>query len=105
MADDRLAELLKTQKSLTEWLEDIKHKDADIIRREDNDKRERLKELNEVIGLPFDEPTQFEALDLANKSSAVLAYIKSHGEELCALRLMPKEDGLPKLRRRGKTVK
>jgi phosphoenolpyruvate synthase/pyruvate phosphate dikinase len=105
MADDKLAELLRTQKSLTEWLEDIKHKDADAIRREDNDKRERLKVLGGTISLPFDQPTQFEASQLANRDANVMEYLKEHGDELCALRLMPKEDGLPKLRMRGKTVK
>jgi phosphohistidine swiveling domain-containing protein len=104
MAHDKLADLLRTQKSLTEWLEDIKHKDADIIRREDNDKRERLRELHNIIAVPFDEPTQFEAQDLADKTPGLSKYLKEHGGELCALRLMPKVDGLPKLRMRGKTV-
>jgi len=104
MADEKLAELLKTQKSLTEWLEDIKHKDAAAIRAEDNEKRERLKILNEIIGLPFDKPTQFEATDLAKKTSGFVSYINKHGDELCALRLIPKVDGLPKLRMRGKTM-
>ncbi|MGA3150651.1 MAG: PEP-utilizing enzyme [Candidatus Saccharimonadales bacterium] len=105
MADEKLAELLKTQKSLTEWLEDIKHKDAKAIRREDNDKRERLKILNDVIGLPFDKPTQFEAVDLADKTAGFIKYLRKHGDELCALRLIPKEDDLPKLRMRGKSIK
>ncbi|HEX5448133.1 MAG TPA: PEP-utilizing enzyme [Candidatus Saccharimonadales bacterium] len=104
MADGNLADIWKTQKSLTEWLEDIKHKDAEAIRREDNDKRERLKVLNKIIGLPFDEPVQFDGDDLSNRSPELIKYIKEHGEELCALRLMPKEDGLPKLRMRGKSV-
>lgn len=104
MADEKLAELLKTQKSLTEWLEDIKHKDAEAIRREDNEKRERLKVLNRIIGLPFDKPVQFEATDLANRTEKLKKYLKEHGSELCALRLIPKQDGLPKLRMRGKTV-
>src|SRR3989344_1521485 len=104
LAHDKLAELLKTQKSLTEWLDDIKHKDAEAIRREDNDKRERLKELNKIIGLPFDKPTQFEGIDLANKPPRLKSYLAKHSEELCALRLIPKKDGLEKLRMRGKTV-
>ncbi len=104
MADDKLADLYKTQQSLTEWLQDINHKDADAIRREDNDKRERLKVLNNVIGLPFDKPEQFEATELAEKSDALQTYLSEHGEDLCALRLIPKQDGLPKLRMRGKTV-
>lgn len=104
MADEKLAELLKTQKSLTEWLDDIKHKDAEAIRREDNEKRERLKILNEVIGLPFDKPVQFESVDLKNRSARFNKYLDEHGQELCALRLIPKVGGLEKLRMRGKTV-
>lgn len=105
MTDDKLAELLKTQKSLTEWLEDIRHSDAAVIRKEDNEKRERLKVLNEVIGLPFDKPTQFEANDLRDDNPAFATFLDERGEELCALRLMPKKDDLPKLRMRGKTIK
>ena len=102
---DKLAELLKTQKSLTEWLEDIKHTDANLIRKEDNEKRERLKTLNELIGLPFDKPTQFEASELNEDNPAFVTFLRERGQELCALRLMPKEEGLPKLRMRGKTIK
>lgn len=104
MADEKLAELLKTQKSLTEWLHDIKHKDAEAIRREDNDKRERLKVLNEIIGLPFDQPVKFEAIDLSKETPAIKSYLSEHADELCALRLIPKVDGLPKLRMRGNPV-
>ncbi len=104
MADDKLAELLKTQKSLTEWLEDIKHSDAAAIRREDNDKRERLKVLFEVIGLPFDRPTQFEASELNDDNPAFMSFLLGHSNELCALRLMPKQADLPKLRMRGKSI-
>ena len=105
MADDKLAELLKTQKSLTEWLEDIKHSDTALIRKEDNEKRERLKVLNKIIGLPFDKPTQFEAVELRDDNAEFMRFLDERGEELCALRLMPKKDDLPKLRMRGKTIK
>lgn len=104
MADDRLAKLYETQKSLTEWLEDIKHKDTEAIRLEDNDKRERLKVLKNIIGLPFDEPVKFKATDLRDKTPAYLSYLRKHGDELCALRLMPKDGTIPKLRMRGKSV-
>lgn len=104
MADDKLAKLYETQKSLTEWLEDIKHKDVEAIRQEDNEKRERLKILKELIGLPFDEPVKFEAADLQEKTDVLTNYIHRHGDELCALRLIPKGHSLPKLRMRGKTV-
>lgn len=104
MADDKLASIWKTQKSLTEWFEDIQHTDAALMRCEDNDKRERLKVLNRVIGLPFDKPVQFEATDLASDSPAFQEYRTEHSDDLCALRLIPKEPDLPKLRMRGKTV-
>jgi phosphoenolpyruvate synthase/pyruvate phosphate dikinase len=104
MADERQAKLYETQKSLTEWLEDIKHKDAAAIRLEDNEKRERLKVLKEIIGLPFDEPVKFEATDLRDKSPKLVTYINKHGDELCALRLIPKDPSLPKLRMRGRSV-
>lgn len=105
MADDKLAELLKTQQSLTEWLQDIGHTNTEDLRREDNEKRERLKVLNQLIGLPFDRPTQFSAKDLADKSEGFVKYLAEHADELCALRLIPTESGLPKLRMRGKSVK
>src|SRR5487761_1304423 len=98
MADERQAKLYETQKTLTEWLEDIKHKDAEALRREDNDKRERLKVLKIEIGLPYDEPVKFEATDLRDKPPTLESYLHKHGSELCALRLIPKLDSLPKLR-------
>jgi phosphohistidine swiveling domain-containing protein len=104
MADEKLAELLKTQKSLTEWLADIKHRDISVLRKEDNEKRERLKILNEHIGLPFDKPTQFTAVELDTANPAFAKFLQVRGDELCALRLIPTEDGLPKLRMRGKTI-
>lgn len=104
MTPDQLAELLKTQKSLTEWLEDIRHKDVAALRKEDNEKRERLRVLSDVIGLPFDKPTQFTGVDLSEHSPAFARYLKEHGTELCALRLIPTSDDVPKLRMRGKTV-
>jgi phosphohistidine swiveling domain-containing protein len=105
MADDKLAELFKTQKSLTEWMDDIKHKDVEALRAEDNEKHQRLGILKRVIGLPFDEPTQFEAVDLANKTPAFKKFLKERGDELCAIRMIPQEPGLAKIRMRGKPIK
>lgn len=99
-----LAKLFTTQKSLTEWLEDIKHSRVAEIRQDDNDKRERLKVLHQVIGLPFDQPVQFTAQQLHDKVAEVEQYLEEHGSELCALRLIPLKGGLPKLRMRGKKV-
>lgn len=104
MADERQAELYQTQISLTEWLEKIKHKDVAAIRHEDNEKRERLRVLKEITGLPYDEQVKFEATDLRDQTPKWKTYVKHHGEELCALRLIPKKKELPKLRLRGETV-
>src|SRR3990167_893586 len=104
MADERQAELYQTQISLTEWLDNIGHKDTGAIRKEDNNKRERLAVLKQVVGIPYDEQVKFEAVDLRDKKPAFVKYMKEHGDELCALRLIPKRDSLPKLRLRGETV-
>jgi phosphohistidine swiveling domain-containing protein len=104
MASEDLAKLYKTQKSLTEWLEDIKHQDVVALRREDNEKRERLKIMHDTIGLPYNEPVVFSGLDLQKRTKKFESYLSSHGEELCALRATPTEDELPKLRMRGKTT-
>src|SRR5262245_9708060 len=93
------------QVSLTEWFEAIGHPDAAKLRREDNDKRERLNVLNQIIGLPFDKPAQFSAADVAKRSPAFRRYLKEHGHELCAVRIIPLGDpSLPKLRMRGHSV-
>jgi len=105
MSHEKLAEFFKTQKSLTEWLEDIGHKDVEAMRHEDNEKRERLKVLADLIGLPFDRPVQFEASELNDNSKVFNTYLNEHGNELCALRLIPKSKDLPKLRMRGKSIK
>jgi phosphohistidine swiveling domain-containing protein len=99
-----MAKLYLTQKSLSEWLEDIKHPGVESLRHEDNNKRERLRKLNAIIGLPFDAPVQFMADDIANNTPAHKKYVQQHGNELCALRLIPLEKSLPKLRMRGMTV-
>ena len=99
-----LVKLFATQKSLTEWLQDIKHSRADEIRQDDNDKRERLRVLRDVIGVPFDQPMQFTGQELYDKTPEVQQYLTEHSDELCALRLIPLDKSLPKLRMRGKTV-
>lgn len=99
-----LVKLFATQKSLTEWLEDIKHSRANEIRQDDNDKRERLRVLRDAIGMPFDQPVQFTGQQLHDKTPEVQQYFDEHGDELCALRLIPLDKSLPKLRMRGKTV-
>ncbi len=99
-----MAKLYLTQKSLSEWFEEIKHPGVEALRHEDNNKRERLQKLKNIIGLPFDVPVKFTAEDVANNTPAHKKYVQEHGDELCALRLIPLEKSLPKLRMRGLNV-
>jgi phosphohistidine swiveling domain-containing protein len=91
--------------SLTEWLDAIGYKDTEAMRTEDNEKRERLRVLNELIGLPYDKPYQFTGRQVAEKPPEFRQFLKDHGDELCAIRLMPLTPGLPKLRMRGKPIR
>jgi phosphohistidine swiveling domain-containing protein len=75
------------------------------MRAEDNEKRERLKVLNRAIGLPFDEPHQFPATVVAAAGPEFQKFLNQHGEELCAIRLIPSDPTLPKLRMRGHSIR
>ena len=97
--------LYQTQISFTEWFEKIQHTRTKSMREEDNEKRERLKILNSIIQLPFDKPTQFLAKEVVEKSARFEDFLKNHGNELCALRLIPITPDQPKLRMRGHTVR
>ena len=99
-----LSTLYKTQISLTEWFQRMGLENSEVHRKEDNDKRERLAVLSDLIGLPFDRPTQFPASELANLSPRFVEFLETRGEELCALRLIPIDPALPKLRTRGASI-
>jgi phosphohistidine swiveling domain-containing protein len=98
-------EYYKKQISLTEWLEKMGHKNATSIRLEDNEKRERLKVLQAQIGLPYDEPHQFTASQIVDNGQKFQEFVEAHGDELCALRLIPTDPSLPKLRMRGQSIR
>ena len=105
MADTDHAKLYKTQISQTEWLHAIGHKDTEAFRREDNEKRERLKRLQELYGLPFDRPHQFTARQVVDRTPEFRSFLAEHGNELCACRLIPiTNHALPKLRMRGLSI-
>jgi len=92
------------QISLSEWFRFSGFNRMEEFNEEDNEKRERLRLLNEIIGLPFDKPTQFLATDIVNKSPLFLDFIDKRGEELCAIRLIPYDSTLPKIRLRGEKI-
>lgn len=92
------------QVSLSEWLRLSDFKETEKFNEEDNEKRERLRILHEIIGLPFDQPTQFLASDIVDKNPDFLDFLEKRGKELCAIRLMPLDPKLPKIRLRGESV-
>lgn len=94
------------QPSITEWFAAIGEAGAsEAFRAEDNGKAERLELLYQTIGLPYERPQRFAARDLVHPSPEFLAVLKERGNELCAIRLVPKRGGLPKLRNRGLTLR
>lgn len=94
------------QPSITEWFAAIGEAGAsEAFRAEDNGKAERLELLYQTIGLPYERPQRFAARDLVRQSQEFSEVLKQRGNELCAIRLVPKREGLPKLRNRGLTVR
>ncbi|MCB9814558.1 hypothetical protein H6784_04040 [Candidatus Nomurabacteria bacterium] len=104
MKDSQQKHFFDKQISLTEWFGSMNHADSELHREEDNQKRERLAVLNKISGLPFDRPVQFDLVDVVNPTEDFKVYYDSHIDHKCALRLIPKNVSLPKLRMRGQTV-
>lgn len=94
------------QPSITEWFAAIgEEKEASTFREEDNRKAERLEELFQVIRLPYERPDKFSARAVWENSKEWQEVLAKRGNELCALRVVPHREGLPKLRNRGMTIK
>ncbi len=97
-------EFYKQQVNMTDWLKAIGAAGTEAMQAEDYEKRERLKVLNRIIGLPFDKPTQFSGQDIVNNTSEFQEFMKEHGHELCAVRAIPYDASHQKLRMRGHTT-
>lgn len=94
------------QPSITEWFASIGSKyEANAFREEDNLKVYKSETLWQTIGLPYERPEKYPAKELTACGPVFLDVLKNRGNELCALRLVPKREGLPKLRDRGQTIK
>jgi len=96
-----ITELYKKQISMSEWLESIQHRRTLDFRDEDNRKRDTLDKMSSITGLPYDKQVKMMATDIRDKTKVFTDFIRDHGEELCALRLIPNDPKLPKLRMRG----
>lgn len=105
MLDTRTGPVISEhQVSMTEWYSKIgSEQDSSAFRKEDNRKDERLEILGSVIGLEYERQVEFEAIDLAVPTKDFKIYLEENKHQKCALRLIPKEDGLAKLRNRGLT--
>jgi len=90
--------------SITEWLEKTGMQNIQEFRQEDNNKRDRLEILNQIIGINYDKPIKLLATDISENTEKFKQILKEHGDEKCALRLSPITKDLPKLRVRGKTL-
>jgi len=96
----------KHQPSMTEWFEAIGGvTDSNAFRDEDNKKAQRLETLYQTIDLAYERPEKFTARDLADKTPAFQKVLDERGDNLCAIRLVPKKEGLPKLRDRGQSIR
>ncbi len=94
------------QPSLTEWFAELGDATKAIaLRDEDNTKAERLEILYQIIGLPYERPVILDATDLTNRTPVFAKMLQDRGDELCAIRLVPKTKDLPKLRNRGLTLR
>jgi phosphoenolpyruvate synthase/pyruvate phosphate dikinase len=93
------------QPSITEWFAAIGEvSDSNVFREEDNKKVDKLETLFQTISLPYERPVRWEAVDAVKPSNEFEIFLKEHGTELCAFRLVPKRDDLPKIRNRGLTI-
>jgi len=96
------AVITKDQISITEWFAAIGEiEESNAFRVEDNQKADRLEILYQEIGLAYERPEKFLASDLKNKTAGFDKILAERSDELCAIRLVPKQKDLPKLRNRG----
>jgi len=86
--------------SLSDWLIQANVGNRDDFVREDATKRDRLRLLNEIIGLPIVPTTSLTTRDIVDQSDAYEALLYDAGNTPYALRAVPRAQGLPVLRNR-----
>lgn len=100
------AVITQFQPSMSEWFAGIGDAQAvEEFRKEDNEKSKRSEILYQTIGVPYERPEKLEARELTNHSPRFQKILDERGNELCAIRLVPKKDTLPKLRNRGLSIR
>lgn len=95
----------KNLPSVGEWYQQLgKKKLSQQLRQEDETRDQRLTLLHKEIDFPFLAPDIFPAEEMMSKSPRFSKFLQQSGERLCAMRLIPKDKSLPKLRNRGLSV-
>ncbi|MBU1178018.1 hypothetical protein KJ903_02260 [Patescibacteria group bacterium] len=95
----------KNLPSVGEWYQQLgKEKLSQQLRQEDETRDQRLALLHQEIGFPFLEPDIFPAAEMMEKSPRFVKFLRQNGDRLCAMRLIPQDKSLPKLRNRGLSV-
>ena len=91
--------------ALTEWLGLINSPELGAFNKEDNTKFDRLKILEETVGLPYDKPESINATEVLNNSPAFQEIMRRRANERCAVRLTPFDADKSRLRARGMSLK
>lgn len=69
------------QPSITEWFASIgEKKQAEIFRREDNEKNQRFEILHEIIGFPYEIPEKFSAAELKRPSANFNSFLRKNAQ-------------------------
>jgi len=91
---------------MTEWLAAIgQAEESNAFREEDNRKAKRLEILYKTMGVPYERPESLPARELSDLGPRFKEILETRGDELCAIRLVPKKPELPKLRQRGLSIR
>lgn len=98
-------EYFKKHLSLSEWALQTNISNRDRLVKEDASKKQRLKLLNQTIGLPIVKTYSFSYKDISGPSNAFSSFSVEAGDIPYALRATPKQEGLPVLRNRKLPVK
>lgn len=91
--------------SITEWIKKISLPNSELFLTEDNSKYDRLKTLNKIIKLPYTPPNKFTINDIINQTEEFKKIYRKKMNSQCVFRLVPLLPNLPKIRKKGGTLK
>lgn len=94
-----------TYPSITEWIKKISLPNSELFLSEDNTKYDRLKTLNKLIKLPYTPPDKLTVNDIINQTEHFKKIYRKKVNSQCILRLVPLIPNLPKIRKKGGTLK